>query len=366
MSKRLCFSCYGNNHVSKGCLQKRKCTKCGRRHPSALHDVRFSSPPKENKYGHNELQSQVSSSACLVTNTIEATILHAILPVTVSRKGSDKTIDTYAFYDKGSSGCFMTKDLQEELEAPGTDTLLQLRTMHGHNYVNTAVVEDLIVSDINGNNPIYLPKTYTRDEIPFNVQQIPRPEIFEQWPNLRSVASRIDPFMPMLEIGLLIGSNCPLALGPLDIMPTPEAGPYACLLRHGWTVNGPLQINSCPGSNEKNSNRILIHEVEHVKEALVPREILRMMELDFSERMPATVPDEKGYSVEDKQFIEKVNNDIRLYNGHYEVPLPFRDDNMKLPDNRIQALAKAYWQRKKILRNTSYRNDYTTLWIIYS
>ncbi len=36
-----------------------------------------------------------------------------------------------------------------------------------------------------------------------------------------------------------MGSNCPLALEPLDIVPATNQGPYALRLRHGWTVCGP-------------------------------------------------------------------------------------------------------------------------------
>ena len=35
--KRLCFACYETNHASKGCLKRRTCQKCKKRHPTALH-----------------------------------------------------------------------------------------------------------------------------------------------------------------------------------------------------------------------------------------------------------------------------------------------------------------------------------------
>ena len=37
----LCFGCYGNNHVSRNCVKKRKCKICGKCHPTALHDNKF-------------------------------------------------------------------------------------------------------------------------------------------------------------------------------------------------------------------------------------------------------------------------------------------------------------------------------------
>jgi hypothetical protein len=35
--RKLCFSCFGTNHIARGCLQKKTCKSCGKRHPTALH-----------------------------------------------------------------------------------------------------------------------------------------------------------------------------------------------------------------------------------------------------------------------------------------------------------------------------------------
>ena len=34
--RMLCYACYGTNHVSRNCLKKRTCQKCGKRQPTAL------------------------------------------------------------------------------------------------------------------------------------------------------------------------------------------------------------------------------------------------------------------------------------------------------------------------------------------
>lgn len=36
-SNKLCFACYGTNHISKGCTHKRRCNTCGKPHPTGLH-----------------------------------------------------------------------------------------------------------------------------------------------------------------------------------------------------------------------------------------------------------------------------------------------------------------------------------------
>jgi len=41
MEKRMCFECYGSNHISKDCMKRRTCIKYGKRHPSPMHIENF-------------------------------------------------------------------------------------------------------------------------------------------------------------------------------------------------------------------------------------------------------------------------------------------------------------------------------------
>ena len=111
--KRLCFGCYGFNHVSKGCLQKRQCKIYGKCHPTALHVNKFTITGTAVGIEYAGANTSVSSSACTTTGCV--TVLQTILPVKVHMKGSDKTLDTYAFYDNGSTGCFITESVKDQL-----------------------------------------------------------------------------------------------------------------------------------------------------------------------------------------------------------------------------------------------------------
>ena len=102
----------------------------------------------------------------------DSTVLHAIIPVTVHQKGSNKVISTYCFYDNGSSGCFVTKGLYEQLGAFGEDTRLRLKTLHGSSNIQSTAVNDLIITVLVGNNAVELPRTYTRMDNPVSAQQI--------------------------------------------------------------------------------------------------------------------------------------------------------------------------------------------------
>ena len=110
---------------------------------------------------------------------------------------------------------FLTESFKRQLEATSTETTLQLGTMHGQSLVEGAIVKDLVVSDLKGKNPIKLPRTYTRQDIPANNKQIPTLNIVSRNKHLKEIAGEIPAYDHEPEIGLLIGSSCPKALVPL-------------------------------------------------------------------------------------------------------------------------------------------------------
>ena len=243
-SNHLCFGCFSSDHMSKGCLKKRCCKVCGKRHPSSMHIENFtmtSNNTNSNNSGTSNTNIPVvSSKACITMDTV----LQCVLPVQVQTKGSDKIVKTYALYDTGSTGCFITESIREQLNVTCIETSLKLRTMHGTDIQPTKIVSGLVVLDEEGNNAVELPETFTKMEIPVDHDQIPKREILQQWPHLHEIVHKVPMYHPDLEVGLLIGSNCPSALQPLQVIPTTGSDPFAVRYKHGWTVNGPVRVKS--------------------------------------------------------------------------------------------------------------------------
>ena len=351
----LCFACYGYNHTSRGCLRRRKCNKCGKRHPTALHDDHFQRYPDSQIPNEHKKENDATISNAYITSASNCSdvILQAILPVKVGQEGGEKVLCTYAFYDSGSTGCFITEDLKHKLEAKSTPSTLKLQTMHGANYIETSAVNDLIVTGLNDENPIKLPKTFSKQDIPVSHLQIPRPELVRKWQHLEDISCKIAPYNADFDIGLLIGSNCPLALQPLQVVPTEGNGPFATLFRHGWTINGPLHV-TISDDNNITCHRIMFQETGSMREC-----VINMFERDFSEHDVGKVPDEKGQSQDDKKFIDIVSCGMKVINGHYEIPLPFKESKVVMKNNYNQAAKRALWQRKKMGRDEKYSKDYT-------
>ena len=75
--------------------------------------------------------------------------------------------------------------------------------MKKYSPIESYLIRDLVVSDLNENNFVNLPALYTRPEIPVAEEDIPTQEDADQWPHLDGV------FIPHCdaEIRLLIGST---------------------------------------------------------------------------------------------------------------------------------------------------------------
>ena len=217
--KKLCFSCLGAFHRAANCKCKRSCSVCSRNHPTALHS--------------DNVDAQSAHVACN-----DDPVMQPILPVRVT--WGDRTKIAYALYDNGSTATFMTEKLMTDLQIRGApDVALKLSTMHGGRTEHSRLVRNIVVRDMNGNNPIQIDCAYTRREIPVSKVRVPRPELMRKQPSVRDFADLVPPYIDEIGIGLVIGADCPRALMPLRVIPS-STGTYACLLRHGWTVSGPF------------------------------------------------------------------------------------------------------------------------------
>ncbi|XP_068692637.1 uncharacterized protein [Montipora foliosa] len=154
----------------------------------------------------------------------------------------------------------------------------------------------------------------------------------------------------------------------MDILASANGGPYALKTFAGWAIVGPLHMTSTEQQKvdcnriaafKVGSEKLLGHDFaieDKVKEIIVPLALNKMFELDFHERF-----DEKSrqYSQEDKKFLKIVHQGIRRTDdNHYEIPLPFRSDDVCFPNNREQVLQRACWLKRKFTRNSKFYEDY--------
>ena len=210
-----------------------------------------------------------------------------------------------------------------------------------NNPVDGYFIRDLVVSDLDENHFVHHPTLYTRPEIPVSKNDIPTQEDVEQWPHLDGV------FIPQLvdEIGLLIASNVPKALDPLEVKNSQNGGPYATRTRMGWAVSGPL---GCFRGRSHTSSFFLKVEpqLQQISESFYIRDLVHLFADDTKEMFQ-----------DEYRFMQNAET-IQFTEGHYEIPLPFKNHVSLIPNNKSHALVRVKWLKTKLERDPKLCGDY--------
>ena len=88
---------------------------------------------------------------------------------------------------------------------------------------------------------------------------------------------------------------------------------------------------------------------------MYPADVAKMLDLDFSERH---VNNDAGISQKDQRFITLMRQGIHFEDGHYTMPLPFKEGPPVLPNNKDMALSRLNSLRRKLMKDDTYRAQY--------
>ncbi|XP_068674508.1 uncharacterized protein [Montipora foliosa] len=274
----------------------------------------------------------------------------------------------YALLDDQSDACFFKTSALEKLNLNGPEVHLKPSTVLVEEDITSEKITGLVVRGVNESTDICLPRTYTRDIIPARGSQISRPETASKWLHLRRIADNLIPYKEEIDVALLLGINCARAIKPREIIPGNDDDPYAKRTALGWGVVSMVALDTCEGEESVGVNRVPSYEVPfspkkmchfvlktHAKEVINPAQVNRMFELDFSEMKTEDYP----LSYEDRSFMSKVSKGIhQRFDGHYEMPLPLKQESITLPDNKEIALIRLSKFKRRLKTDSKYRKDY--------
>ena len=390
--ERLCFGCLNQGHRSIECKERGKCDKCNKMHPTSLHDDNVQRSLEDRKEKRNATSSRhggsgaaaavggphesappdrsASATCGRVLSSSKGVLTSMVVPVYLSSDTNpDKEILVYALLDTMSDSTFVLETVAEDLQTPSQNATLRLTTLTDDSVsVSSKRYSTLRVRGFRSGRKISLPTTYSRDQIPVDPSHIPTPETAHQWPHLNSLASLLTPKQDC-PIGLLIGYNCSRALAPLNYVGGKNGQPFAIETELGWSIVGGLDTSMEAFDSIGSSHRVVTREVIHtdqpaecvsyvyktqVKEATTT-DLVHLMERDFRD------DDSSKMSQEDFRFLRIVKEEIhQREDGYYEMPLPFKAQEPKLPNNRQAALHRVLALAKQFSRRPQYLEHYTT------
>ncbi|XP_039902265.1 uncharacterized protein LOC120742861 [Simochromis diagramma] len=389
-SEKLCFGCLKTGHNSKNCTSRSVCDKCQKPHPTCLHQDREKRDKEQRKNNQqqfkanqetevSEVQEQVSNQVTSnrVVQQKSKGCTSSVIPVyvsTVDEPENEKLV--YALLDTQSDTTFILKDTAQSLNAMLEPVKLKISTITSKTkVVSSSKLKDLQVRGIYSETRIKLPTSYTRDYIPANRSHIPTNKTAENWSHLKHLSKEMAPKLDC-EVGPLIGYNCPQALLPLAVVSGDRDQPFAQKALLGWSIIGYSDSEGDCEDEIGVSHRVIVRQVlpavgpahklktevhfvsrNKVKEILTPAEILNVLEMDFVEKGV----EEESMSQEDLLFLAKVKEGIKQrQDGHFEMPLPFRQERPDLPNNKLCAEHRLKCLERRLRKDERYYKDYVT------
>ena len=346
---QLCFGCLQPNHMARACTAKKICKVCRDPHPTSLHSPRRK--PREPDSIDNVMQSFGSKCTDIHENSVSVSVVPVWLyhPSNPQRK-----VSTYALLDNCSQGSFITEDIMKDLKLGGISTSVTIKTLNGEISEPSLIVNDLIVKphfDIKGCGNVRLPKLFSRKKLPTEPGEIPTRCSLTKYEYLKDLLKYVPIDSSKLQFGILIGVNCVQALEPLQVVNSEGNGPYAYRTRLGWCITSP---KSCRQDKTISCRRTIVTDSTKIKETSLKDMMIQMYHHDFVESNNS----HSSLSVEDQRFMNLMDTQAKLEDSHYTLPVPFRSDNVTMPNNRSQAFNRALWLKKKLDSNEQFREDY--------
>ena len=357
---RLCFGCFNRGHIASDCKDRKICQFCRGGHPTSLH---YHDPAATRE------SSDASVTACASNNSTTMTPYKSamVVPTYISHcSNPDKEVLVYTMIDSQSDSSFVTERTAEALGLEGREIRLSLSTMTANNkVVKCNRFSGLEVRGYGSKLKISLPNLYSRKTIPINRQHIPSSDMIDGWPHLEPLREILVPKLNC-DVGLLIGYDCPRALYPREVLGATGNGdgPFGQRTDLGWSIVGvvrqatdgetdPIGYSHRIAANQVRGSQITLQK--RSKEIVSPADCLRLLESDFHDR----VCREESASADERSFLKIMKEGIRVDpSQHYSMPLPFNKKKEKLFDNRQLVVNRAISLRRKLIKDSNYREEY--------
>ncbi|KAJ8046579.1 hypothetical protein HOLleu_05295 [Holothuria leucospilota] len=257
-----------------------------------------------------------------------------VVPVKV--QANSKEIQTWALLEEGSDVTLCDRKLVEVLDVQGISKKYHLTTINEESSEKFGLEVDLTVSDMKGNESVYLSKVSTVDKLPISEGNIPNDRDISKWSHLQGIN------FPMIEgkqIMLLIGVDVPEVFWVLQERRGRRKEPYAIRSILGWTLIGPMKASEGQSSFHT-------HYVKH-EDTLLERQVERFGENDMGDLM---IDIQEGESIEDRRAKSIMEKSLVKVDGHYQIGLPsWRHGERVFPNNRPYVEARLRLLKKKTI-----------------
>ena len=202
--------------------------------------------------------------------------------------------------------------------------------------------------------------------------EIATPAKLKQWQYLEKISSFLGE-NDNISVDLFIGADCVEVLQPLEVIPSQQDGPCAYRTILGWCVVGPI-IDEKPDAvscswiavlQAENGSIAKHHfQVQNKCEDTGIKEMLKKIYMsDFqdtiSDREDSIIGKMSEIPNEDRRFLKILDAQTLKVGNHYQIPLPLKNPDVKLPNNRKVAERRLLYLKKRLMKDDRFHQKYT-------
>lgn len=345
--KKICSRCLSKKQHDFSRCDRHKCSECSGRHHEILHGA---DAYKVREQKHDDDERGPKANLNLHQTSLQSTsdVLHKVLPIRI-RKRDGSFLETFALLDDCAGITMIDEKLFDNLGVSFHDrkwlTVFWTTNVKRKNLSKRADIE---ISSSNGDQRLTLKNVYTCKDLSLLRQSFNAKEMKERYKHLRGLdLPDLDNAQPLILIGLrhsktmIVQDN---RLGQDDDDPVASKTPL------GWTVWGatvkPEEIEFSPQASHYHVGQIYCHQVDEGDNQ--DKIIDSMVREYFSSEDFGFIPRDKLVGVEVKRAIDIMSSSIKFEDGHYSMKLPWRSDDVKLPDNFASAVHRMELDEKRV------------------
>ena len=367
---RLCFRCLFEGHQAANCKANVICSICGDdRHVALLHKAKGERTETQSS-GEAEIQNRCTA-ICDSSGGLSCSKI--VLVDVYSRESPTQIRRVYAIIDEQSNSSLISSELADDLGADGPPERYYLSTCSTEREERYGRrITGVTVRSLNGAEST-LPTLIECDSIPQDRREIPTREM-ARFPHLQEIAGKIPPLDRAAGIHLLIGRDQPELLKVREFRNGPKGAPWAQRLSLGWTITGQVCLDLIDGPAHVLVHRISLHATNADDSELTKIDGYELVpwpnkftvkgslaQTSVEDNVFATTrhDNQVALSREDRKFLEIMERDVHKNSkGNLEMPLPFRQEEVQMPNNRMQAVNRLNGLLRTLKRKPQMQSDY--------
>ena len=349
-SHKLCYNCLRSSHQTETCGKKSVCSVqgCNGKHTMWIHCDQLLALNTDNSQtgstqGSTDANAGAKSAAsyasvdqndhrdgsCALAAATRGTLMPIVEVTVTGDNGSQKC---FALLDTGSSQSFCSSDLVNKLGIYSRTSDLSLTTLTS-TVTSQSKVVDLSVSSVSVT--LEMKDVYVVNHIPVTSTSLD----VSKFPHLSDLTC-LPAYGPgPISVDLLIGQDNADALVPLEVRRGSPGQPFAMLTMLGWCLNG--QVATDKVSRKVISNFVTTRSVED--------DVNRLWRIENE-----GLDDHLSWSREDQSVIDFWDSETKMVNGHFEIPIPWRDRTEPLPNNYVVAKSRLDSLQRKLDKGNGY------------